>query len=208
MNRKSLNVYFIMGTANCQQPLETLEKALQAGITCFQFREKGEGCLKGKELEAFARACQKLCKTYNVPFIVNDDIEMALKIGADGIHVGQDDVAISEFRAQLQNKIIGVSVHTKQQMAKAVQDGAHYVGIGPIYETKSKHDAKPPAGLNFLRTVRRQYPHFPIVGIGGINENNALDVRASGADGVAVISVICESKDLKMTIQKLSQENE
>lgn len=205
MNRNMLNVYFIMGTQNCKEPLETLEKALQAGISCFQFREKGEGCLTGAAYEAFALACQKLCKAYNVPFIVNDDIELALKIGADGIHVGQDDVAITEFRTLATDKIVGVSVHNEQELAHAVRSGADYVGIGPIYSTKSKNDAKPPAGLDFLQTARKQYPHFPIVGIGGIDENNALDVRLTGADGIAVISVICESPDIKTTIQKLSK---
>lgn len=206
MKRDDLNVYFIMGTANSTQPLEILEKALQAGITCFQFREKGEGCLKGEAYESFARACQKLCKTFGVPFIVNDDVELALKLEADGIHVGQDDIAITEFRARAKGKIIGVSVHDEQEMVLAVQSGADYVGIGPLYATKSKIDAKPPAGLSFLRKARSQYPDFPIVGIGGINERNAAEVRSAGADGVAVISVICESLNIEKTLQELSEE--
>lgn len=205
MNRDRLNVYFIMGTANCKEPLYTLEKALQAGITCFQFREKGEGCLTGKAYEEFALACQKLCREYNVPFIVNDDVELALKMNADGIHVGQDDRPITEFRTLVKDKIVGVSVHNVQELTQAVKSGADYVGIGPIYGTKSKIDAKPPAGLEFLRTARKQYPKFPIVGIGGINERNAGNVRLAGADGVSVISVICESSNIKGTIQKLSQ---
>jgi len=206
MNRNDLSVYFIMGMANSKEPLETLEKALQAGITCFQFREKGENCLTGEAYESFARACQNLCRSYGVPFIVNDDVELALKLEADGIHVGQDDLAITEFRALAKDKIIGVSVHNEQEMAFAVQSGADYVGIGPIYPTKSKKDAKPPAGLVFLRKARSLYPQFPIVGIGGINEKNAGDVRSSGADGVAVISVICESPNIENTIQELSGE--
>ncbi|HWL12004.1 MAG TPA: thiamine phosphate synthase, partial [Ureibacillus sp.] len=84
--------------------------------------------------------------------------------------------------------------------------GADYVGIGPIYSTKSKKDAKSPAGFEFLRKARSQYPDFPIVGIGGINEINAADVRSAGADGVAVISVICESPNIEKTIRELSGE--
>lgn len=206
MNRNVLRVYFIMGTANSTKPLETLENALKAGITCFQFREKGEACLTGAAYEEFARNCQKLCKTYGVPFIVNDDVELALKLDADGIHVGQDDLAITEFRALAKDKIIGVSVHNEQEMELAVQSGADYVGIGPIYATKSKKDANPPAGPDFLRKARSQYPDFPIVGIGGINERNAAEVRSAGADGVSVISVICESSNIEKTIQKLSGE--
>lgn len=204
MNPDVLNVYFIMGTVNCvEPPLDTLEQALQAGITCFQFREKGEGCLNGEAYEAFARNCQKLCKDYGVPFIVNDDVELALMLDADGIHVGQDDLAITEFRARADNKIIGVSVHNEQEMELAVRSGADYVGIGPIYPTKSKKDAKPPAGLGFLKKVRSQYPSFPIVAIGGINEMNASEVRLAGADGISIISVICESSNVEGTIQKL-----
>lgn len=203
MNRNVLGVYFIMGSQNSKAPLETLEKALQAGITCFQLREKGEGRLKGAAYENFAMACQKLCKAYHVPFIVNDDVELALKIEADGIHVGQDDTAITEFRSLAKDKIVGVSVHNEQELAFAIQQGADYVGIGPIYSTKSKSDAKPPAGLDFLIRARRQYSDFPIVGIGGIDESNARHVRLSGADGVAVISVICESPDIKNTIKNL-----
>ncbi len=206
MNRDDLNVYFIMGTANSAQPLEILEKALQAGITCFQFREKGAGCLTGEDYESFARACQKLCRKYGVPFIVNDDVSLALKLDADGIHVGQDDLAITEFRSYAKEKIIGVSVHDEREMALAVRSGADYVGIGPIYPTKSKSDAKPPAGLDFLQKARSRYPEFPIVGIGGINEKNAADVRSSGADGVAIISVICESSNIEKTVQELSGE--
>ncbi|MBQ0139015.1 MAG: thiamine phosphate synthase [Kurthia sp.] len=203
MNRNVLDIYFIMGSQNSKEPIETLEKALQAGITCFQLREKGEGRLTGIAYENFAKACQKMCRAYRVPFIVNDDVELALKIEADGIHVGQDDTAITEIRALAKDKIVGVSVHNEQELTFAIQQGADYVGIGPIYSTKSKLDAKPPAGLNFLSMARRQYSDFPIVGIGGIDESNARHVRSRGADGIAVISVICESPDIKYTIKNL-----
>ncbi|MED3660854.1 thiamine phosphate synthase [Ureibacillus sp. FSL K6-8385] len=205
MNRKDLAVYFIMGTENCrgEEPLKVLEEALQAGITFFQLREKGERPLKGEELERFARECQSLCKRYHVPFIVNDDVELALKIDADGIHVGQDDTPIEEIRGRFQNKIIGVSVHNEEEMAKAVEGGADYVGIGPIYETKSKRDAKKPAGVTFLKKAREMYPGIPIVAIGGITPMNAREVIEAGADGVAVISAICESGNRQQTVRLL-----
>lgn len=204
MNRKILDVYFIMGTANCTaDPLETLEQALNAGITCFQLREKGDIPLTGVAYEEFAVACQKLCQKYHVPFIVNDDVELAIRLNADGIHVGQDDVAISTFRERVKDMIVGVSVHTLEEMELAVQSGADYVGIGPIYDTISKPDAKTPAGLHFLRAIREKYPDFPIVGIGGISEKNAQEVRQAGADGVSVISVICQSEDIDRTIHHL-----
>ncbi|WP_350466596.1 thiamine phosphate synthase [Carnobacterium sp.] len=199
-----MSVYFIMGTRNCtKDPLKTLEEALKAGITCFQLREKGEGALTGIIYEEFARACQKMCQAYQVPFIVNDDVELALKLDADGIHIGQEDLALSRFRKQAKGKIVGVSVHNSKEMEQAILNGADYVGIGPIYKTCSKKDAKPPAGLHFLSVMRKQFNNFPIVGIGGITEENASDVLSSGADGVSVISVICRSKDIRQTVKNL-----
>ncbi len=193
-----------MGTINCtKDPLKTLEEALEAGITCFQLREKGEGALTGIAYEEFARACQKMCQAYQVPFIVNDDVELALKLDADGIHIGQEDLALSRFRKQAKGKIVGVSVHNSREMEQAILSGADYVGIGPIYKTQSKKDAKPPAGLHFLSATRKQFENFPIVGIGGITEENTSDIFSSGANGVSVISVICRSKDIGQTVKNL-----
>ncbi len=193
-----------MGTMNCtKDPLKILEEALKAGITCFQLREKGEGALTGIVYEEFARTCQKMCQAYQVPFIVNDDVELALKLDADGIHIGQEDLALATFRKQAKGKIVGVSVHSSKEMEQALLNGADYIGIGPIHKTQSKKDAKPPAGLHFLKAMRKQIGNFPIVGIGGITEENARDVRSSGADGVAVISDICHSKDIEQTVKNL-----
>lgn len=204
MNADLLKVYFIMGTINCKKdPLQTLKEALEAGITCFQLREKGEGALTGTAYEEFAYACQKMCQNYQVPFIINDDVELALKLNADGIHIGQEDLALSIFRKRAKGKIIGVSVHNIEETELAILNGADYVGIGPIYKTQTKKDAKPPAGLHFLSTIRKQFGAFPIVGIGGITEENASIVRSSGADGVSVISTICDSKNIRRTVEKL-----
>lgn len=204
MNADLLRVYFIMGTINCKKdPLQTLKEALEAGITCFQLREKGEGALTGTAYEEFAYACQKMCQSYRVPFIINDDVELALKLNADGIHIGQEDLALPAFRERAKGKIVGVSVHNIEEMELAILNGADYVGIGPIYKTQTKKDAKPPAGLHFLNTVRKQFGTFPIVGIGGITEENASVVRSSGADGVSVISTICDSTDIRRTVEKL-----
>jgi len=200
----NLDKYFIMGTINCQHnPLDVLETALQAGITMFQLREKGEHALKGEAYEQFARQCQRLCQHYNVPFIINDDVELALKLNADGIHVGQDDLNIDSFRSRAIGKIIGVSVHTIAELEQAISSGADYVGIGPIFKTASKKDAMPPAGIMFLQKARRKYPNVPIVAIGGITPVNSYIVRKAGADGVAVISAISLSKDIRTTVSEL-----
>lgn len=206
MKQSDLAVYFIMGTENCkEEPLKVLEEALKAGITFFQYREKGQNALKGEAYEEFAKKCHDLCKEYKVPFIVNDDVELAIKLDADGIHIGQDDRGLEEIREQFVGKIIGVSVHTHEEIKAAVLGGADYVGIGPIYETKSKLDAKAPAGVNFLQSVRANYPKFPIVAIGGISTENAHLVFQAGADGVAVISTICESVNRVATVKKLKE---
>jgi thiamine-phosphate pyrophosphorylase len=203
LKREQLEVYFIMGSQNVKSndPLVVLEKALQAGVTIFQFREKGAGALTGQAYEDFARACQKLCQKYTIPFIVNDDIELALKLDADGLHIGQDDLSVKEARKRIGEKILGVSVHTMSELEVAIQFDADYVGIGPIYGTKSKDDAKPATGTGFLNQVATNYPSLPIVGIGGITPENTHEVIHAGGDGVAVISAICESEDIQATVQ-------
>lgn len=204
LKRHELDVYFIMGTMNCSRdPLVILEKALQAGITMFQLREKGEGALIGEELVQFAKKCQKLCRQYHVPFIINDHVELALEIDADGIHVGQDDTDLDQIRMPFPNKWIGVSVHSIEEMDSAVKEGADYVGIGPIFETTSKLDAKGAAGVTFLTQAREAYPSYPIVAIGGITTKEVYEVRTAGADGVAVISAICQSDDINATVKAL-----
>nr|WP_106781381.1 thiamine phosphate synthase [Lysinibacillus timonensis] len=200
----NLDKYFIMGTMNCQRdPLVVLEEALQAGITMFQLREKGENALTGEAYVQFARKCQNLCHDYKVPFLINDDVELALLLDADGIHVGQDDLNINMFRKRAENKIIGVSVHTMEELKQAVLSGADYVGIGPIFKTSSKTDAKPPAGVAFLKKARTEYPNLPIVAIGGISPSNSSLVREAGADGVAVISAISLSEDIRKTVSEI-----
>jgi thiamine-phosphate pyrophosphorylase len=197
-----------MGTPNCiEEPLHVLEDALKAGITIFQLREKGEGALTGKLLEQFARNCQELCKSYNVPFIVNDDVELALKLHADGVHVGQDDVSLTKIREKFAGRIVGVSVHTVEELERAIRGDADYVGIGPIYETQSKSDAKAPAGLAFLKQARSLYRDYPLVAIGGITTKNAHETFKAGADGVAVISEICQSKDRQETVRACKVHN-
>lgn len=205
MKRDDLQLYFIMGTSNVSkhEPLYVLEKALQSGITMFQYREKGPNTLTGQAYEDFARKCQKLCQQYHVPFIVNDDIELAIKLRADGVHIGQEDFPVSMVRNKIGNMILGVSVHSQAELQTALQYGADYVGVGPIFSTTSKSDANPPSGTNFLQQARMQYPELPIVAIGGINCSNAPIVFKAGADGIAVISAICQSEDIANTVSTL-----
>ncbi|MFS0576044.1 thiamine phosphate synthase [Sporosarcina sp. 179-K 3D1 HS] len=194
--KEQLKLYFIMGSNNTgdAKPLDVLEAALRGGVTCFQLREKGEGALTGEEKREFALACQQLCKQYNVPFIVNDDVELAMAIDADGVHVGQDDEEAGRVREQLgPHKILGVSTHTLDEVEKAIAAGADYVGMGPVYATISKADAKPVAGTELIRKTTLIHPDLPIVGIGGITLDNFAPVIQAGASGVSLISAIASS---------------
>lgn len=133
-----LSVYFIMGSNNTTgEPLTVIEQALKGGATLFQFREKGEDALKAGEQKAFARQVQALCKQFNVPFIINDDVELALELDADGVHIGQDDDKAADVRARIGDKILGVSAHTLEEVLKAEKDGADYIGAGPVYPTET-----------------------------------------------------------------------
>lgn len=203
MKREDLQLYFIMGTGNVphhEQSIYILEKALQAGITMFQFREKGPHALTGLAYEQFARQCQKRCHQYSVPFIVNDDVELAMRLGADGVHIGQDDLPVGVARKRIGNMILGVSVHSQDELQTAINHQADYVGIGPIFATSSKSDAQPPCGTSFLQQAHYLHPELPIVAIGGINCTNAHAVFQAGADGIAVISAICQSEDIEHTV--------
>lgn len=205
MNRNELAVYFIMGTQNVgkQQPLHVLQDALEAGITMFQLREKGVGALKGEAYENFAIACQRLCKQYDVPFIINDDVDIAIKLRADGVHIGQDDEHAAQVKKRIGSMLLGVSAHTEEEVQQAIANGADYVGVGPIYPTKTKLDAKAPTGTDIVQHFANKFPNLPIVAIGGITEQNVQQVLNAGADGVAVISIICKSSNRKQTVKLL-----
>ncbi|MFC5590161.1 thiamine phosphate synthase [Sporosarcina soli] len=198
MDKKKLKLYFILGTVNVagRDPLVVLEEALKGGVTCFQLREKGPGALEGEALRSFAEACKELCHRYNVPFIVNDDVALALEVKADGVHIGQEDGDISAVRRQIgPSMLLGVSTHNVEEALAAAETGADYIGIGPIYSTKTKTDTQPVIGPEMVRRVASLLPGLPIVGIGGLSERKARAVIQAGASGIAVISAIAGQDD-------------
>ena len=206
MDKQTVNLYFIMGTVNLagRDPLYVLEEALKGGVTSFQLREKGPGALTGDELKAFALACQQLCEQYNVPFIVNDDINLAIEVGADGIHIGQEDGYISAVRDKVgPDMLIGVSTHNVAEAIAAADAGANYIGLGPVYETQSKTDTQPVIGIETIREVASLLPGLPIVAIGGISERRANAIIKAGASGVAVISAIFGEEDPREAASRL-----
>jgi thiamine-phosphate pyrophosphorylase len=204
--RELLKVYFIMGSTNCEQdPQKILNDAISGGVTLFQLREKGPQALTGTRRLDFASNLQSICKSHGVPFIVNDDVELALALDADGVHLGQDDESANVVRSQIGARILGVSAHTVEEAQRAIADGADYLGIGPIFPTRSKDDAKAVQGTKLIRMLREQGMDIPIVGIGGITPMNARSVIDDGADGVSVISTISMAESAREAARKLKQ---
>ncbi|KAF1298838.1 thiamine-phosphate diphosphorylase [Enterococcus sp. JM4C] len=203
-----LAVYFIAGTQDIVQGnlFSVLEEALQAGITCFQYREKGAGSLtEPSEIEETARKCQELCRAYKVPFLINDEVELALKIGADGVHVGQSDQAIEEVLRLFDGKIVGLSCETAAHVEKANQlPGISYYGIGPVFGTVSKADAVQPIGVEKLADYAR-LAQKPVVAIGGISLENGQEVLATGVQGVSVISAITRAESIEEAVEGLKK---
>lgn len=201
---KQLRLYFVCGTTDTSDLVATVKTALRCGVTCFQFREKGKDALYGDEKEAMAKALQRICRLANVPFIINDDVNLALSIDADGVHVGQDDLPAEWIREQLgPDKWLGVSVHTMEEVSAALPF-ADYVGIGPIHATKSKLDAGHVRGTELIQQVRQHYPRLPIVGIGGIIPEHVPSILSDGADGVAVISAIASAPDVATATRRFA----
>lgn len=189
--REKLSVYFIMGSTNClKDPVEVLREAIEGGMTIFQFREKGEGARSGDAKFALAKELQGICQEHHIPFIVNDDIELAIAVDADGVHIGQEDEPVETVREKIGDKILGVSVHSIEEAETAIEQGADYFGIGPVFPTKTKADAKPSRGTILIEELRAKGYAIPIVGIGGITAENADFVINAGADGVSVITAI------------------
>lgn len=202
----SQDFYHIKGGKNdrINALLDTLELALQSKITAFQFRQKGDLVLQDPtQIKQLALECQKLCKKYGTPFIVNDEAKLALELKADGVHVGQEDMAIEEVITLCKKHLfIGLSVNTLEQALKARHlDHIAYLGVGPIFPTLSKKDAKQVVGVEFLKKIRDSGVKKPLIAIGGITMHNASKLREYG--GIAVISAITQAKDKALVIGKL-----
>jgi thiamine-phosphate pyrophosphorylase 1 len=207
-NKELLKLYFICGTTTClgKDLYTVVEDALKGGITLFQFREKGKGALEGKEKLELAIKLKNLCKKYNVPFIVNDDIELALEIDADGVHVGQDDLGVDEIRKLMPNKIIGLSIGNEEELKQSKVEYVDYVGVGPVYVTQSKDDAGGAIGYEGLELMRKLLPQMPLVAIGGIQTQHIKDVMKTNVDGVSIISAISYSDNIEKTVREMNEQ--
>lgn len=180
--------------------LQFIKTCASGGITSVQLREKhlsAEACL------SFGRKLKEILDPLNIPLIVNDNIELALQINASGVHLGQTDGDPELARQRLgPDKIIGVSIDTEDNLIKANHLPIDYVGVGAIFPTTSKPNITTVWGTSGLNALSHQSKH-PIIGIGGINESNALEVLTSGAQGIAIIAAIHDANDPYLTTQNL-----
>lgn len=184
---------------------EQVEKALKGGATFIQLREK---TLDKKSFQEEAAAIKTLCQSYHVPFVINDEVDVALYVGADGVHVGQKDMEAGEVRRKLgPDKIIGVSAKTVEQALLAQEQGADYLGVGAVFSTSSKADATE-VSHDTLQAICKAVD-IPVVAIGGINRDNVLQLKGRGVSGIAVISAIFAQEDITQAakeLKKLSEE--
>ena len=172
---------------------QQVEAALRGGVTMLQLREKN---LDEEAFEREARVIQDLCRSFDVPFIINDNVELAKKLNADGVHVGQSDQAAAEVRAYLgADKIIGVTAKTVQQALDAEKAGADYLGSGAVFGTATKPDAKP-LSLDRFQEICESVT-IPVVAIGGVTRENIMALRGRKMSGVAVVSGIFAAQDIE-----------
>nr|WP_207717243.1 thiamine phosphate synthase [Clostridium acetobutylicum] len=172
---------------------KSIEEAIKGGVTLVQLREKEMSTLDFYES---ALKLKKITETYKIPLIINDRIDIALAINADGVHIGQSDMPLIKARELLgKDKIIGVSAHSIEEALEAERNGATYLGVGAIYNTSTKGDAQA-VSLEELKNIKNSVK-IPVVGIGGINEENANKVIETGVDGISVISGILSAQKIK-----------
>lgn len=188
-----------------QSLYEQVESALKGGVTCVQLREKE---LNEEEFLNEAMEISALCKQYGVPFFINDNVEIAIKCHADGIHVGQKDMKATQVRRKVGNDmIIGVSVHSVEEALEAVENGADCLGVGAMFSTSTKTDVDV-LSKETLRDICAAVD-IPVVAIGGIGKNNISQLAGTGVDGVALVSAIFASDDIEnecRLLRKLSEE--
>lgn len=201
VNKEDMRLYVVTTRdfLNDKSLEEECEEILQSGATFLQLREKN---MEFEDYLSLAKKLKVIANKYNIPFVIDDNVDVAVKSGADGVHVGQKDMEAARARRIIGNdKILGVSVQTVEQAIKAEKDGADYLGVGPVFPTETK----PGAATVDLDEVRRikENVSIPILVIGGIDDRSIYDVVKTNTDGVAVVSYIFGSEDKKESTKKL-----
>ena len=181
--------------------VEIARHAIAGGATMLQLRDK---CSPDRNVLTTATAIAQLCRTASIPFIVNDRVDIAWASGADGVHLGHDDLPPAVARRLLgDDAVIGMSAGNLDELAAAMPAQPDYLGVGPMYATRTKDDAGAPVGPAMIRTLREAAPVIPLVGIGGITADNAAAVMAAGADGIAVVSAVVAARDVAAATRAL-----
>lgn len=200
-DRQTMRLYAVTDRAwvGRQTLPEQVEAALKGGATCVQLREKE---LDGTALLEEAKVLAALCRRYGVPLIINDNVEVALAAGADGVHVGQDDLTVEQVRRLAGDRlIVGVSAHSVEQALAAQAGGADYLGVGAVFATATKSDAHVLPWETLAEICRAV--DIPVVAIGGIGEDNLLQLAGTGVDGAALVSAIFSAPDIEGQCRKL-----
>ena len=188
------------GLSRGRSTLEIVEAAVRGGITCVQLREKSCSTLDFIEQ---ALSIKKHLKEVNIPLIINDRLDVAQAVRADGVHLGQTDMPLKMAREIVQEKmIIGISVETRDDVIRAEKEGADYIGAGPLFATATKTDTSPVIGPDGLHEIKK-ITNIPVVAIGGINRDNCREVIRRGADGIAVVSAIVSAEDPEQAAAEL-----
>ena len=202
MNACNLHLYLVLDAACGERLLAVAEAALQGGVSVLQLRGHKTAWSKRVWYDT-ALAVKARCTAHQVPFIINDQVDIALAVGADGVHIGQSDLPATVVRRLIGNeRILGLSTHSVAQV-QAVDSGiVDYIGMGPVFPTRSKADADPAIGLDGLAAMVAA-KRLPGVAIGGINTDNVAVVRAVNPDGIAVIGAICGAADALAATQAL-----
>lgn len=203
-DRKNLQLYAITDShwLNGRTLYSVVKESLEGGVTFLQLREKE---LDEEHFLEEARELRKLCREYQVPFVINDNVDIAAAINADGVHVGQSDMEVGDVRAKLgPDKIIGVTAKTVEQAVLAQERGADYLGVGAVFHTDSKADAKE-ISFDTLKDICKAVS-IPVIAIGGITEENVRELAGSGICGIAVISAIYAQRDIKKAAENLKNE--
>jgi len=180
---------------------DAVEEALKAGVTFLQLREKD---LDYDSFLQLAIEIKKITDKYKVPYVINDNVDVAITCGADGIHVGQSDMEAKDVRKMIgPDKILGVSAQTVEQAIRAEQSGADYIGVGTMFPTSTKIEAEA-VSFETLKEICKSVS-IPVVAIGGINADNAMKLAGSGIAGIAVVSAIFAQDDITAAVKKLYQ---
>lgn len=181
--------------------LDCVREALEGGVTLVQYRAK---TASSAEMYAEALQMKALCDSFNVPLIINDRLDIAMAVGAAGVHLGQDDLPCAAARRILgEDYLIGVSAHNPAEAKAALQSGADYLGCGAVFGTATKADVKK-LGTDGLAAICRA-KGLPVVGIGGVTADNYREVRAAGADGAAIVSGILAQPDIRATVRAIAR---